>query len=160
MAVTDEAGWFNIGWNEWADLGLIRAQLDAGADPNSGVRIFEKPLHVAAERGSPEVIAELAMRGADVDAEHQGRTALWVAVVEGRPDNARALVSAGADPWRPTIGSWSPGRLSLAGPTPGLFPIPSPEIGLSEAEATATAEAKRLIIALGDSYYDGLSVAA
>lgn len=49
-------------WNEWTDLDVIRARLAAGADPNSGVRLFGKPLHVAAERGSPEVVAELAMR--------------------------------------------------------------------------------------------------
>ncbi|MEV0424062.1 ankyrin repeat domain-containing protein [Streptosporangium canum] len=159
MAVTGEAGWFYIPWDGWTDLDLIRAQLDGGADPNSGVRIFEKPLHVAAERGSPEVVAELAMRVDDVDAEHQGRTALWVSVFEDRPDNARALVSAGADPWRLMMDGWSPGRLSLAGPTPDLFPIPSPEIGLSEAEAVAVTEARRLITALGDFHYDGLSMA-
>ncbi|MET8386541.1 ankyrin repeat domain-containing protein [Streptosporangium canum] len=159
MAAADEAGWFNIAWNEWTDLGQIRAQLDAGADPNSGVRIFEKPLHVAAERGSPEVVTELAMRVDGVDAEHRGRTALWMAVFEGRTDNVRALVSAGADPWRLMMGGWSPGRLNLAGPTPDLFSLPSPEVGLSEAEAAAAAEARRLIPALGDFYYEGLSLA-
>ncbi|MBB4920274.1 ankyrin repeat domain-containing protein [Streptosporangium saharense] len=159
MTVTDEAGWFNIPWDGWTDLDLVRAQLDGGADPNSGVRIFEKPLHVAAERGSPEVVAELAMRVDDIDAEHRGRTALWVAVFEGRLDNARVLVSAGADPWRIMMDGWSPGRLSLASPTPDLFPVPSPEIGLSEAEAAAVTEARRLITALGGFHYDGLSVA-
>ncbi|MFF0578922.1 ankyrin repeat domain-containing protein [Streptosporangium saharense] len=159
MTVTDEAGWFYIPWDGWTDLDLVRAQLDGGADPNSGVRVFEKPLHVAAERGSPEVVAELAMRVDDIDAEHQGRTALRVAVFEGRLDNARALVSAGADPWRPMMGGWSPGRLSLARPTPDLFPVPSPEIGLSEAEAAAVTEARRLVTALGGFHYDGLSVA-
>src|SRR5690242_12364030 len=108
MAVADEAGWFHIGWNEWTDLGLIRAQLDAGADPNSGVYIFEKPLHVAAERGSPEVIAEPAMRVDDVDAEHQGRTALWVAVFDGRLDNARVLASASSRPGRRPASTTSP----------------------------------------------------
>ncbi|SNT64497.1 Ankyrin repeat-containing protein, partial [Streptosporangium subroseum] len=121
--------------------------------------VFEKPLHAAADRGSPEVVAELAMRVDDVDAENQGRTALWMAVFEGRTDNARALVSAGADPWRPMMAGWSPGRLSLAGPTPDPFSLPSPEVGLSEAEAAAVAEARRLIPALGDLYYDGLSLA-
>ncbi|WP_219533706.1 ankyrin repeat domain-containing protein [Nonomuraea guangzhouensis] len=159
MAATDDVGWWIVGWDEWTDLDLIRARLAAGADPDSGVRIFAKPLHIAAERGSPEVVAELAMRVNDVDAEHRGRTALWMAVFEGRVDNARALVAAGADPWRLMMDGWSPGRLSLAGPTPDLFPAPSPEIGLSEAEAATAAEAKRLIPALGDFYYDGLSLA-
>ncbi|QIJ60869.1 hypothetical protein [Streptomyces sp. JB150] len=51
-----------------------------------------------------------------------------------RPDNARALVEAGADPWRRLIGGWSPGRLALAGPTPDPFPLPEGEPGLSDAE--------------------------
>ncbi|MEU7855835.1 ankyrin repeat domain-containing protein [Nonomuraea sp. NPDC049141] len=160
MAATDDdVGWWVVGYDGWTDLDLIRARLAAGADPNSGVRIFEKPLHIAAEQGSPEVVAELARRVDDVDAEHRGRTALWMAVFEGRVDNARALLAAGADPWRLMMDGWSPGRLSLAGPTPDLFPVPSPEIGLSEAEAAAAAEAKRLIPALGDFYHGGLSLA-
>ncbi|MGW3351619.1 ankyrin repeat domain-containing protein [Nonomuraea rubra] len=159
MAATDDDGWWIVGYDGWSDLDLIRDRLAAGADPNSGVRIFDKPLHVAAEQGSPEVVAELALRVDDVDAEHRGRTALWMAVFEGRVDNARALLAAGADPWRLMMDGWSPGRLSLAGPTPDLFPFPSPETGLSEAEAAAAAEAKRLILALGDFYYGGLSLA-
>ncbi|MEV0230828.1 ankyrin repeat domain-containing protein [Nonomuraea sp. NPDC050786] len=159
MAATDDLGWWVVGHDGWTDLDLIRDRLAAGADPNSGVRIFDKPLHIAAERGSPEVVAELAMHVDDVDAEHRGRTALWTAVFAGRSDNAQALVAAGADPWRPMMNGWSPGRLSLAGPTPDSFPVPSPEIGLSEAEAAAAAEARRLIPALGDFYYDGLSLA-
>jgi hypothetical protein len=161
MTATDDGGWWIVGYSGdgWADLELILDRLAAGADPNSGVNVFDKPLHVAADRGSPEVVAELAARVDDVDAEHRGRTALWMAVFEGREDNARALVAAGADPWRLMMDGWSPGRLSLAGPTPDLFPIPSPEIGLSKAEAAAAAEAKRLISALGDFYCDGLSLA-
>src|SRR6266545_4516530 len=66
------------------DLDQMRARLDAGADPNSGVWSRARPLHVAAEHGAPEVVAELAGRVDDVDAEQQGRTALWVAVIIGR----------------------------------------------------------------------------
>ncbi|MET8992818.1 ankyrin repeat domain-containing protein [Nonomuraea wenchangensis] len=158
MAATDDVGWWIVSHDGWSDLDLIRDRLAAGADPNSGVLIFDKPLHIAAEQGSPEVVAELAMRVDDVDAEHRGLTALWMAVFEGRVDNARVLLAAGADPWRPMMDGWSPGRLSLAGP-PDLFPAPYPEIGLSEAEAAAAAEAARLIPALGEFYYGGLSLA-
>lgn len=100
-----------------------------------------RPLHAAAEHGSPEVVAELARRVHDVDAEQEGRTALWEAVFNNRPDNARALVAAGADPWRPMMNGWSPGRLSLATPTPALFAVPDGEAGLSAVEAARRLEA-------------------
>ncbi|MFD0469992.1 ankyrin repeat domain-containing protein [Nonomuraea thailandensis] len=108
MVVTEGPGWSGIGWDDWANLSLIRARLDAGADPDTGVYFHERPLHAAAECGSPEVIAELCQRVGDVDAEHEGRTALWEAVFNNRPGNARALAAAGADPWRPMMNGWSP----------------------------------------------------
>jgi hypothetical protein len=159
MVVTDGSGWSGISWNDWTNLSLIRARLDAGADPNSGVHFQERPLHAAAESGSPEVVTELARRVDDIDVEHEGRTALWAAVFNNRPDNARALVAAGADPWRPMMNGWSPGRLSLATPTPDLFTLPEGEAGLTAAETTAVTEARRLIVALGDLDYDGLGLA-
>ncbi|MGW8363569.1 ankyrin repeat domain-containing protein, partial [Streptomyces wedmorensis] len=114
-------GWVGMGW-DWSDCEDVRRRLGRGADPEvwSGGR----PLHQAATFGSPEVVAELARRVADVDAPENGVTALWAAVVARRPDNASALAAAGADPWRRQHGGWSPGRLSLAGPTPGLFAAP------------------------------------
>ncbi|MEU8379618.1 ankyrin repeat domain-containing protein [Streptosporangium sp. NPDC048865] len=159
MTVTEGAGWSGMGWDAWTDLALVRARLDAGADPNSITDFYERPLHQAAEAGSPEVVAELARRVDDVDAEHEGRTALWLAVFNNRPGNARALVAAGADPWRPMMNGWSPGRLGLAGPTPGLFALPAEEIGLSAAEAAAVTEAGRLVAALGDFDSEGFSLA-
>ncbi|WP_440105466.1 ankyrin repeat domain-containing protein [Streptosporangium sp. H16] len=159
MAVNDGSGWSGIGWDGWTNLGLIRARLDAGADPNSGVSFHGRPLHAAAERGSPEVVAELARRVDDVDAEDEGRTALWLAVFNNRPGNARALVAAGADPWRPMMNGWSPGRLRLATPTPELVPLPDGQAGLSAAEAAAVAEARRLTAALGRFDDDGHSLA-
>ncbi|MER5323569.1 ankyrin repeat domain-containing protein [Streptosporangium roseum] len=159
MVVNDGSGWSGIGRNDWTDLGLIRTRLDAGADPNSGVHFHGRPLHAAAECGSPEVVAELAQRVDDVDAEREGRTALWEAVFANRPGNARALVAAGADPWRPMMNGWSPGRLSLATATPGLFTLPDGEAGLSTAETAAVAEAGRLIAALGRLDDDGYSLA-
>src|SRR5690606_14482590 len=122
-------------------------------------------LHDAAENDSPETVTDLAHSIADVDfiddddEEYRGRTALWTAVFANRPDNARALVAAGADPWRPMMNGWSPGRLSLAGPTPALFSIPPGTPGLSPHETAAVTEASRLIAALGDLHYFGLGMA-
>ncbi|WP_245727819.1 DUF6461 domain-containing protein [Streptomyces vietnamensis] len=154
MTAVDD-GWTGMGW-DWTDHDDIRRRLDEGADPErwSGGR----PLHRAALFGSPEVVAELAGRVTDVDALEDGVTALWEAVVSRKPENARALAAAGADPWRPSIGGWSPGRLSLAGPTPGLFPVPA-QVSLTDTERAAAREADRLIAALGEFHYEGTGLA-
>lgn len=143
----------------WRDLAKVRETLESGADLDVLLHGYQRPLDLAVEHGTPEVVAELARHVRDVDAEHEGRTALWTAVFENRPDHARALAESGADPWRPMMAGWSPGRLSLAGPHPDLF-TPPRGLGLSAAEAAAVAEAPRLIEALGDELYDdGYSLA-
>ncbi|MER6177944.1 ankyrin repeat domain-containing protein [Streptosporangium sp. NPDC001681] len=163
MTDSGPTGWYGISGRGWADPEAIRARLEAGADPNSGVYSFGgydgKPLHLAAEWGTPESVTELARRVDDVDAEYDDRTALWVAVFAHRLDSARVLVAAGADPWRPMMAGWSPGRLALAGPAPDLFPVPAGHPGLSPAEAATVAEARRLIATLGEFDEEGLSVA-
>ncbi|MGW1886899.1 ankyrin repeat domain-containing protein [Streptomyces sp. NPDC001970] len=148
-------GWAGMGW-DWTDHEDIRRRLDQGADPErwSGGR----PLHQAAVFGSPEVVTELARRVADVNALENGVTAVWEAIVSRKPDNARALAAAGADPWQPLIGGWSPGRLSLAGPTPDLFTVPA-GVRLTDAERAAAEEATRLIGALGSFDYEGTGLA-
>ncbi|MFF3394560.1 ankyrin repeat domain-containing protein [Streptomyces sp. NPDC002669] len=148
-------GWTGMGW-DWTDHDRVRRCLDEGADPEawSGGR----PLHRAAVFGSPEVVAELAGRVADVDAPENGVTALWEAVVAGKPENARGLAAAGADPWRLSLGGWSPGRLSLAGPTPDLFPVPA-GVRLTGPERAAAREARRLLAALGEFHHDGFGLA-
>jgi hypothetical protein len=155
---TDDTGWTGLGLLSWKQFAEIRARLAAGADPNAVLPGWGSPLRVAAEFGSAEVVAELAGLVDDVDAEHKGSTALWMAVHAGRPDNARVLVAAGADPWRPMMAGWTPGRLSLAGPTPELFARPPGTPGLTEAEAAAVTEARRLIDAIGDIHTEGLSL--
>ncbi|SEB63404.1 ankyrin repeat domain-containing protein [Streptomyces sp. TLI_105] len=154
MTAVDD-GWAGMGW-DWTDHNEIRRRLDEGADPEScnGGR----PLHRAALFGSPAVVAELADRVADVDALENGVTALWEAVLGRKPENARALAAAGADPWRPSIGGWSPGRLSLAGGTPDLFPVPA-GVCLTAAERAAAQEADRLVTALGEFHYEGTGLA-
>ncbi|MEU9847892.1 ankyrin repeat domain-containing protein [Streptomyces sp. NPDC047985] len=155
MVTAQGEGWDRMAW-DWTDHDEIRRLLDQGADPEawSGGR----PLHRAAVFGSPEVVAELARRVADVDALENGVTALWEAVVSRKPDNARALAAAGADPWRRSIGGWSPGRLSLAGPTPGLFAVPAGE-RLTDAERVVAEEGRRLTGVLGSLDYDGTGLA-
>jgi len=142
-------------WEGWEDLSLIRAVLEAGADPNPEEDY--SPLHPAAESGSAEVVAELAGRVHDIDAELDGRTALWVAVFERRPDVARVLAAAGADPWRPMMAGWSPGRLSLAGPAPDLFGAPPGGTDCQPTRPPAAAEAPLLLMA--DYSYVGTGLA-
>ncbi|MFD5142881.1 DUF6461 domain-containing protein [Streptomyces sp. NPDC058401] len=149
--------WAGMGWEGWADHADVARRLDEGADPEawSGGR----PLHRAAVWGTPRVVAELARHVVDVDALQDGTTALWEAVWSDRPDNARALAAAGADPWRPLLGGWSPGRLSLAGPTPDLFEVPERMCNLSLVEQTAARAAAGLVAALAGLHYEGTSLA-
>ncbi|MCM0675234.1 hypothetical protein NCC78_11125 [Micromonospora phytophila] len=72
--MADESGWFGMGLRSWSDLAEVRARLAAGAVANATHR--RRPLHEAAEYGSADVVAELAGLVDDVDAEHDGRTAL------------------------------------------------------------------------------------
>ncbi|KUL25341.1 hypothetical protein ADL15_41095 [Actinoplanes awajinensis subsp. mycoplanecinus] len=144
-----------MGYGSWSDLAAVRERLAAGADPNILVRGHGRPLHHAAREGSAEVVTELARLVDDVDAVDGGRTALWLAVHAGKPANARALVAAGADPERPMMAGWSPARLSRAGATPELFDTSAT---LTEAEAAAVTEARRLIDALADIRGDGMSL--
>lgn len=157
MAVGEGDAWAGLGWDGWRDRARVRECLERGADPNAWGG--GSPLHRAAVSGSPEVVAELARRVDDIDAAEWGCTALWSAVLSDRADNARVLVAAGADPWRPVLAGWSPGRLSLAGPTPDLFRVPAGEQGLTPAEAAAATEGRRLTAALGDLDYDGMGLA-
>jgi Ankyrin repeats (3 copies) len=155
----NESGWPDVLHGDWEDLAKIRALLEAGADPDGSVWGYRRPLHVAAEEGCPEVVAELAGRVADIDAEEEGRSALWTAVYHGHLDNARALAGAGADPWRPMMAGWSPGRLSLAGPAPDLFAVPEGEEGLSDEEAAMAVTAPRLTDIFEGLYLEGLGLA-
>ncbi|MFD5088338.1 ankyrin repeat domain-containing protein [Kitasatospora sp. NPDC058406] len=152
-------GWTGATWDSWGHLGDIRALLDAGADPDTWGEF--RPLHRAATVGSPEVVAELAGRVSDVDTLSSGTTALWEAVVAGRPDNARVLVAAGADPWLPQLGGWSPGGLALAGPVPDLFPFPVPDgqPGPTAAEQATARYGRQLVEALGRFHFEGTGLA-
>ncbi|MFI6071364.1 ankyrin repeat domain-containing protein [Actinoplanes sp. NPDC051343] len=114
------------------------------------------PLHEAARQGLPLPVVERRLVG-DVDARWRGRTALWEAVMHRHYEVAKLLAEAGADPWAPLIGGWSPGRLALAGPHPTLFG--APDSHLTTAEMTAIARARRRIAAVGDPEVEGMSIA-
>ncbi|EWM17915.1 ankyrin repeat domain-containing protein [Kutzneria sp. 744] len=148
--------WSDIGYHGWTDLDKVRAVLAAGADPDADNGWPGPALHQAAERGSPEVVAELARRVADVDALHDVATALWRAVAARQPDNARILAAAGADPLRDMMSGWSPARLSLTGPTPDLFGATT---SLTDDEAETVRESHRLIALFDDLDYEGLGLA-
>ncbi|WP_245812162.1 ankyrin repeat domain-containing protein [Actinophytocola xinjiangensis] len=113
-------------------------------------------LHDAADYGNAEAVAALAATAPDVDELAEGRTPLWRAVFAGKPDNARALVAAGADPHRPMMSGWSPARLAAAGPTPDLF---GPPATLSDHESALLTESTRLRSVLGETYLLGLGLA-
>lgn len=93
-------------------VGVVRALLDAGADPRATDRIGRTPLHVVAESRLSykrewavaerlEILRCLTDAGADVEAEDQlGLTPLLVAV--DAPQFVAALLDAGADPARRT----------------------------------------------------------
>lgn len=155
----DAPGWSGVVHGDWTNLPRIRALLNAGAEADGIIWGNRRPLHVAAEEGSPEVVAELAGRVTDIDSEERGRSALWSAVYHGRSDNARILLAAGADPWRPMMAGWSPGRLSLAGPVPDLFPLPAGEGGLTDDERAVAAEAPRLAEIFAGHCFEGLGLA-
>ncbi|GLY51558.1 ankyrin repeat domain-containing protein [Lentzea sp. NBRC 102530] len=143
-----------VSYYGWKDLAAVRARLEAGADPDGGLR-WGTPLHTAVEFGTAEVVAELAGRVADVDQVVRGHTALWAAVHTGQRESARVLLAAGADPLRPMMSGWSPARLSLT--TPHV--IPSDEV-LTQSEWETAAECGRLVVALQDfPFGDGYSLA-
>jgi hypothetical protein len=160
VAVVDRIGWSHLGRQGWKDVARVRALVDAAADLESPVSQYEgPPLHVAVERGSPEVVAEIAERVSDVDALYEGRTALWRAVFADRRKVVRVLVAAGADPWRPMMAGWSPARLSMAGGRSDSFAPLLSATGLSGAELTVVADHRRLLAAVAGVETEGVGLA-
>ncbi|AQA10336.1 MULTISPECIES: ankyrin repeat domain-containing protein [Streptomyces] len=100
--------------HDWTDLRAVRAALAAGADPDRAPGGHMAPLHSAACAGSVEVLAELLTVAREVDRpDSEDRTPLWHAVRNWDREKASALISAGADPWRPrTADGRCPGELA------------------------------------------------
>ncbi|MEV1286335.1 hypothetical protein [Micromonospora sp. NPDC049679] len=123
----------------------------------TGVLVVVRPGgQPTAESGSVDVIAELVGLVDDVDAEHDGRTALWVAVQADMHDNARVLAAAGermtADDGRLVARAAESGQRGFR-----PFTAASASPGLAQDESAAVTQAHRLIDALRDFDYDGLN---
>lgn len=153
-----QADWSGIVYGDFTDPKKFRQRLEAGADPLGELWTFDTPLHAAAQKGSPQVVFELASRARDLDAFCQGRSALWNAVYHQREDNASVLAELGADPWRPMMDGWSPGRLSLAGPLGALFEASEDQTLTDQERAMADAGPELAEVFSGISY-DGFSMA-
>jgi ankyrin repeat protein len=79
------------------NLEVVRALLDAGADPNTGE--IALPLQLAASRNNLELTRLLIARGADVNRRTAGgRTALMSAIGWDNAELVEMLLDAGADP--------------------------------------------------------------
>ncbi|WP_412515303.1 ankyrin repeat domain-containing protein [Actinomadura madurae] len=153
-----QADWSGIVHGDFTDPEKVLLRLEAGADPLGELWMFDTPLHMAAREGSPQVVFELASRARDLDAFCRGRSALWNAVYHHRDDNALVLAELGADPWRPMMDGWSPGRLSLGGSFGDLFEIPEDQALTDRERAMADAGPQLAEVFSGISY-DGFSVA-
>ncbi|MGI5171700.1 ankyrin repeat domain-containing protein [Spirillospora sp. CA-253888] len=152
------ADWSGIVRGDYADVAKFRQRLEAGADPLDEMRGLEPPLHVAAKAGSPQVLYELASHADDIDTLCDGRSALWNAVCHRRDDNVLVLLERGADPWRPMMEGWSPGRLGLAGSFDDLFEPPEGQ-GLTGREQAMADAGPELAEVFSTVPYDGFSVA-
>lgn len=112
-------------------------------------------LHRAALFGTAHEVAALLQKTDDVDVFFEERTALWQAVNARNHESAALLLAAGADPARPMMSGWSPGRLSLTTD----HPLPTDEV-LTPEEQAAVAERDRLVAALtGFPEFVGYSLA-
>lgn len=149
-------GWDGVGYDDWSDIAVVRARLEAGADPSDA----SGPLHRAAAWGTAEVVTALLEHGGDPglrDAE--GRPPLWEAVSHGRSENAAVLLAAGADPWEPAQGDWSPGRLALLTGLAPMFESLPGAVRLTAGERAAHEGADRLAAVFAGVDVAGLGVA-
>ncbi|MBB5131264.1 hypothetical protein HNP84_000970 [Thermocatellispora tengchongensis] len=117
---------WRLEWAAWQRItpAVLRERLALGADPDARLHALgNTPLfEVLARDGAAEMIDALAAAGATIDVLNlTGQTPLWEAVRIGRRDSVRALLRAGADPWRPLFAQWSPGLLGMCGPLADLF---------------------------------------
>lgn len=127
---------------------VIRSLLEAGADPNLRVEVFEAlfswdpkdwtPLHLATGNRDPGAVTVLLDAGADVSARVHGyETALHTAAKNGNPEVARVLLDAGAEVDARDGGGRTPLHVAaLENPHPDVLSV------LIEADADLEARAR------------------
>jgi ankyrin repeat protein len=80
------------------NIGAMRQLIDAGVDTKGRGEFGNTPLHLAAERGSVEIVQALLRAGAIVNANNRyGRTPLHLAVCEGHVAIVKILLKAKAN---------------------------------------------------------------
>jgi len=102
----------DIWGGELPSLALLERLLDRGLDVNRPNWIGRTFLHVAAEKGTPQIAAALLEAGADLEAvelEHGG-TPLAAAARSGRAEMVGFLLERGADADAPEQSPWATAR--------------------------------------------------
>ncbi|MEU8140038.1 ankyrin repeat domain-containing protein [Streptodolium elevatio] len=137
--------WEGMGRNGFRDAELVRTRLEHGADPTERRPEGDTLLHVIAEYGTSDVLAEMAARADDVDvvAQWTGETPLWKAVCQGNAENVAVLLGSGADPWRPVLSGRSAGSIARWTEMAPLFEELPGYVPPSDAERAEQAEADR-----------------
>jgi ankyrin repeat protein len=84
---------------EGGNMEVLRALLDAKANPNAQDRTGKTPVTVAAERGKTDALKALLAAGGDANARDQvqGSPLLWASGLGG-PETVALLLGAGANP--------------------------------------------------------------
>lgn len=134
-----------------ADLEVIRALLSWGADPNRSSADGDRPAIIASRHRNDGALLLLVDYGVELDAvDHNGRSLLHHAVIEGNAAVAASLIDSGADPFlRDAIGN-SPAaladRLGIDEPAASKFAakVAESQARLRLAEEQRLLEAERL----------------
>ncbi|BDC52841.1 hypothetical protein F183_A51560 [Bryobacterales bacterium F-183] len=94
------------------DVEAVRALLDAGASYQQPMLLQGlvpmSPMLAAIATGSTDVLREFLKRGADANGMDGGIPMLSLAAIVDRPESAKVLLEAGADPSRKDRFEWTP----------------------------------------------------